>query len=209
MENSRTKAVTVAARAMIVLLVVAAACLFSVSGLKREVTHLIQQTLPGIQYAAQADSLVCDGYIRCLNLVFASPPADLDAGIRELEQAARQTDVYLEKYHGTIFDSEDQANFAKVQAARDDYLRRREIFFAILQQHHREDALHYLKTGVAPAYNDYSQSLSRMFDHKVKLGEIRRNQVLLLSFITPIVVGILFVLLFVLGLLISIKFIVP
>ncbi len=194
---------------MIVLLVVAGACLFSVSGLKREVTHLVQQTIPGIQYAAQADSLACDGYIRCLNLVSASPPPDLSGSINEMEQASRQIDVYLEKYRNTIFDNEDQTNYAQVKSIRDDYLRRREIFFAMLQQRHHDEALHYLKSGVTPVYNDFSQSMGRMFDHKVKLGEIRRNQVMLLSFITPIVVGILFVLLFVLGLLVSVKFIVP
>lgn len=198
----------VTARAMIVLLVVAAACLFSVNGLKREVTHLVQQTLPGLQYAALADSLVCDGYIRCLSLVSTSQPEDLEGNLREIQEATRQTDVYLEKYRDTIFDKEDQVNYIRVEHVRDDYLGNRDKFFALLKEQRREDALHYLKSTVTPAYNDYSQSLGRMFDHKVKVGEIRRDQVMLLSFTTPIVVSILFALLFALGLLVSIRFMV-
>lgn len=194
---------------MVVLLVVAAICLFSISGLKHEVTHLVRQTLPGLQYAAMADSLICDGYIRCLNLVATSTPDDLARNLREIQVATRQTDVYLEKYHDTIFDNEDRANFSRVQLVRDDYLRSRDKFFALLTQQRRADALHYLKTDVAPAYNNYSQLMSRLFEHKVQIGEIRRAQVLVLSFVTPIVVGILFVLLFVLGVLVSFKYLLP
>ena len=136
---------------MIVLLVVAAACLFSVNGLKREVTHLVQQTLPGLQYAAMADSLVCDGYIRCLSLVSTTQPEDLDGNLREIQEATRQTDVYLEKYRDTIFDKEDQVNYTKVQHVRDDYLGNRDKFFALLKEQRRVDALHYLKSTVTPA----------------------------------------------------------
>jgi CHASE3 domain sensor protein len=208
-QDSRRKLIKVAARAMLVLLVVTAVCLFSINGLKREVTHLVQQTLPGLQYAAMADSLLCDGYIRCLNLVSTSSPEDLAGNLQQIEEATRQTDVYLEKYRDTIFDKEDQANYSQVQIVRDDYLRNRDKFFALLKEQRRTDALHCLKTDVTPAYNNYSQFMSRMFEHKVKIGEIRRDQVMVLSFMTPIVVSILFILLFVLGLLVSFKFIVP
>jgi len=194
---------------MLVLLVVAGVCLFSVRGLKREVTQLVQQTLPGLQYAAMANSLVCDGYVRCLDLASAPLSASLTNDLEEIRQITRQADVYMEKYQDTIFDQEDRANFAEVQAVREHYLQVRDQFFALLRDQRPTDALHFLKASVTPAYNSYSESLSRLFEHKVKIGEIRREQVMLLSFITPIIVGILFVLLFILGLLVSFKFIVP
>ena len=194
---------------MLVLLVVAAVCLYSVHGLKREVTQLVQQTLPGLQDAAMANSLVCDGYVRCLDLASAPLDADLTNRLQEIQQITRQADVYMEKYEATIFDQEDRTNFADVQMVRAHYLQTREQFFALLREQRRTDALHYFKASVTPTYNNYSDSLNRLFAHKVKIGEIRREQVMLLSFITPIIVGILFVLLFILGLLVSFKFIVP
>ena len=198
-----------AARVIVALFVVAAACLLSISGLKSEVTHLVRQTLPGLEYAAQADSLIADNYIRCLNLAAATAPPDADQTLRQIDTASRQTDVYLQKYRDTIFDSEDRANFEKVNQVRTTYLRSREQFLSLLNQQHRPEAFHYLKSDVTPAYNDYSQAMSKLFKHKVEIGRIRREQVMLLSFITPIVVGILYVLLFLLGLIISFKFIVP
>ena len=194
---------------MLVLLVVAGVCLFSVRGLKREVTQLVQQTLPGLQYAAMANSLVCDGYVHCLDLASAPLSAGLTNRLQEIQQITRQAEVYMEKYRDTIFDQEDRTNFAKAQAVRDLYLQSREQFFTLLRDQRQTEAVHYLKANVTPAYNEYSESLNRLFEHKVKIGEIRREQVMVLSYMTPIVVGILFVLLFVLGLLVSFKYILP
>jgi hypothetical protein len=194
---------------MVILLVVVSACLLSVNGLKREVTQLVERTLPGLQYAAKASALAADGYVCCLNLASSSPATNLTASVDEIQQITRQTDVYMEKYRDTIFDKDDDANFAKVQQVRDVYLSHRDQLLALLQAQRQADAVDYLKATVAPAYNEYSQSLNHLFEHKAKLGEARREQVMFLSVLTPIVVGILYVLLFILGLLVSFKIYTP
>ncbi len=205
MQESNRKLVKVTVRVVVALLVVVGACLFSVNGLKSEVNLLAERTLPGLQYAADATALAADGYVRCLSLASDKPAGDFSASVREIEQITRQTDVYMEKYSDTIFDKEDDANFASVRQLRDDYLHDRDRFFALLEAKRRADAVEYLKSTVAPAYDAYSKSLNRLFEHKVKIGEARRQQVLFLSGLTPIVVGVLYVLLFVLGLLVSFK----
>ncbi|HZQ48435.1 MAG TPA: MCP four helix bundle domain-containing protein, partial [Verrucomicrobiae bacterium] len=134
---------------------------------------------------------------------------DQERYLQRIESTSKITDICLKKYEDSIFDAADRTNYEKLVAVRSVYVKDRQQFFDLIRKGRREEALSFFKATVEPAYDKYKNAGTVLFDYNVKEGESRGKKLLTISYITPIIVGVFGVAIFIVGAFVGFKTTLP
>ena len=195
--------------ALLVFLVVAVIGFLSVNSLKREALLVARDTLPGLINAGNANNLMEDNFLRSLSLADLKTAEERDTYLQQIELASKRTEFYMKEYEAAIFSDEDRANFQKLMETRKQYDAVRLQFFDLVRKGNQDAALAFFKASVMPAYDKYNTAGNNLFDYNVKVGKTRGEKILMLSCVTPIVVGLFGVAIFIVGALVGFRTTLP
>lgn len=184
--------------AMLALLLVGGWGFLSVSELKHEARQIVDDTLPGLSYAGEANAYIVDSS-RTLFYVIVDDTAERARLRLELNGLTEQTSGYLKAYDQQIFSDEDRQNFENVVRLRDEYLKTREQVLNLATAGRKQEALAMYNDTLLPLHVKVKAAADKMFAFNMREGRERGNRIMAICTITQIVLAVTSVVIFLLG----------
>jgi glycosyltransferase involved in cell wall biosynthesis len=185
------------------LVLIGALGFFSVGQLKKQAREIVQDTLPGLSYAGEANASLAQAFNRTLLLLVTEPPAERAQLQKEVESFSRATSTYLEAYRKQIFAAEDQALFDRLIRRRTEYIAVRERLIDLVDHGRNLDAVQLSKSELLPAYSRYKDAGDQIFQYNMREGKARGRTIMTVCTVTQIFAAVVGVLIFILGFLIG------
>ena len=118
MKKNRTRLLIKASgNGLVVMLLAATLGYFSVSKLKHNAQAIVDDTLPGLSYAGEANAYLADA-TRTLQVIVTEDPAQRMKLREEITGLSQRTTGYLERYAGQMDSEEDRANYQSLLQER-------------------------------------------------------------------------------------------
>ncbi|HEX9045951.1 MAG TPA: MCP four helix bundle domain-containing protein [Verrucomicrobiae bacterium] len=194
--------VTVAA---IIFLAVAGAGWFAVAHLRAASTQLVQDTLPGLMDAGAASERMHENRHR-MRLMLESTNAD---ACRELitEVSTNSTEKLWQDYAQSIYEPNDARNYSNLIAVRKEYLGECQRFFELVTNGNKADAAVFFNGQLGDSFKRYNDAANTLFTYNVRQGVERGDKILVAARYTPLAVAALTVIVFFVGFLLGLRFI--
>ena len=126
MKKNRTRLLIKASgNGLVVMLLAATLGYFSVSKLKHNAQAIVDDTLPGLSYAGEANAYLADA-TRTLQVIVTEDPAQRMKLREEITGLSQRTTGYLERYAGQMDSEEDRANYQSLLQERKAYIQTRD-----------------------------------------------------------------------------------
>ena len=146
------------------LLLIGAVGFLSVGHLKNQARQIVQDTLPGLSIAGEANSSRSQAFSRTL-LLLMTDSAQRRAQIqKETELCIQATTGQLNAYSKQIYTREDQALFDKLLKRRAEYLAIRGRTIALAESNRLQEAVALAKGELIPAYDRYREGGDKLFE---------------------------------------------
>lgn len=183
----------------VVLLLIGTLGFLSVGHLKNQARQIVQDTLPGLSYAGEANARLTEGFNRTLQLLLAYNPEKHARVEKEVESLTQATTLCLDGYKNQIYTREDQALFDKMLQRRAEYLAIRERTIGLIGSNRAQEAKALAKAELMSAYEWYKQSGEKLFDYNVRQGNSRGQNIMTICSVAQFGIAALGILLFLLG----------
>ena len=183
---------------LIILVLAGALGYVSVSQLKRNAELIVDDTLPGLTFAGEANAYLADAS-RTLLLIVTENPQRRQEMRDEIKALSQRTTGYLENYKKCIFEAEDQANYQALLKERSDYIQIRERVIALALEGKKGDALALYDDSLVPAHKRVKSAGDRVFEYNMRQGEVRGRRILRICQMTQITVAIVSIVIFIAG----------
>ena len=187
------------------VLLVAALFFVSLNYLKLQARSIVQETLPGLSYAGEANACLAHAFNRTLLLMMSDSPEQRAELEQEIQQASDQTTALLSAYKGQISSERDRLMFERVIARRSDYLRTREETLKYVNANQREAALAHCKNELLPAFKAYKAEADKLFFHEMQTGQASGQAIMRICTGTQVLVAVIGVFIFLTGFLIGLS----
>ncbi len=185
--------------AMAGVLLIGLAGFLSLSRLKNVANDIVQDTLPGLSYAGEANAHLAHAFNRSLMLLLADSTDECHRLRNEIEAEHRLTSRYLASYKQQIFSPEDLSLFQQMVRRRAEYTTIRERLFTLAEGNQHSNAVALCQTELLPAYERYKAAGDRLFEFNMRMGRARSQTIMKVCTITQFVVAGLGVILFTIG----------
>ena len=182
-----------------VLLLVGALEFFTISQLKENARQIVDDTLPGLSNAGEANASLAQAFNRTWTFVQTDDPEQRPTLRREAELFSRATTSYLEAYKKTVLEREEQILLDKLLERRAEYLKLREKTFGLVDSNQQAEAVALCKNDLLPAYHSYRQCGYDLFDYNMRQGQARGRSIMKACTITQFVVAGLGIVVFIAG----------
>jgi hypothetical protein len=186
-----------------IFLLIGAAQFFTISQLKKDASEIVNDTLPSLSNAGEANASLAQAFNRTWNYVMTDDPAQRPALRREAELFSRATTSYLDSYKKYVFEKEEQKLLDTLLARRAEYLKRREQTFALMDSNKRVEAVAFCKNDLRDAYHSYRQAGYDLFDYNMRQGQARGRSIMAVCTLTQFVVAGMGIVVFIAGFLIG------
>lgn len=183
---------------LVVLTIAGVLGYISVSNLKRNATLIVNDTLPGLSFAGEANAYLADAS-RTLMIIQTDDPAKRRAIHDEIDGLSQRTSGYLERYAGQIYSDEDRKNYQKLLDERKTYLKIRDEILRLALAGEKNAAMMLYTQSLVPAHRRVKNAGDAVFEYNMRQGEIRGRNILALCTATQITVAILSVAVFLSG----------
>jgi glycosyltransferase involved in cell wall biosynthesis len=187
-----------AAVSVIGLFLVAALGFFSIGHLKEQARRIVNDTLPGLSFAGEANSSIAEAFNRTLLLVMSDNLKEQEQLKAEVESFSDQTTKYLNAYKEQIFAAQDLANFQDLLRKRAAYSRVRGTTIALAETN-RLAARQLLLRELLPVFASYKEAGDKLFEFNMRQGTVRGHSIMQVCTTTQFVVAVVAVLIFVIG----------
>jgi hypothetical protein len=184
--------------AMIALLLVGGWGFLSVSELKHEARQIVNDTLPGLSFAGEANGYIVESS-RTLFFITTDDPNERAKLRQEIAELSRRTSIYLQEYGKTIFSAQDRQNFENVERFRSDYSRIRDQILNLADAGKKQDALAMYANSLLPIHTEVKTAADKLFAYNMEQGQIRGRRIMTICTITQIVLALTSVVIFLLG----------
>jgi len=170
----------------------------SLSHLKHQTSLIVDDTLPGLSYAGEANAYIADSSKTLLYIT------EKDAARRkqirsEMDTLNDRTSKYLSLYQKAIFDKEDEANFRSLVQIRNSYIRFRNQVLSLADAGRETEALELFNDSLVPAHSQVKKASDKLFEFNMEQGRVRGKRIMTFCTITQIVLGAASVAIFALG----------
>jgi hypothetical protein len=184
--------------AIAILLLVGTIGFLTLNHLKTQASLIVNDTLPGLSYAGEANAYIVDA---SRTLLFVT---DKDAGRRrqihdDIDSFGARTTRYLALYRNQIFGEEDRTNFEHLVEMRGKYLEIRDRILNLAAAGKENEALIVYNESLMPMHSEVKKAADKLFEYNMKQGQLRGQRIMRLCTITQIVLGLVSVLVFALG----------
>lgn len=156
-------------------LIIVVISLFAVTRLRKldAITDsIVNDSLPGVIYAANINLFHNQNQIRCRQLLTIKTAKERDAIRTEMTLTSKAAAETLKAYEATINAPEDRQLFDKVCQARDEYRALREKFLKLVESDPAA-ASEFIESEVMPAYKTYSAAATALQGYNEKFGQDR------------------------------------
>ena len=187
------------------LFLIGALGFFSVSRLKADARTIIEDTLPGLSYAGEANASLAQAFNRTLLLLNVDNPEQRAQIEREVDLFSQRTTRLLQAYKRQIYSAQELAVFNQMQARREDYLRQRLQTMSLIHSNRHQEAVAHCKSQLLPAYNRYKEAGDKLFEYNMHQGQSRGRIILTVCTITQLVVAGVGILIFLAGFLLGVS----
>jgi methyl-accepting chemotaxis protein len=185
------------------LVLVGALGFMSLSHLKQEASLIVRDTLPSLSYAGEANTSASGAFNRTLTFLLAENAEQRAQFRKDIASRNQATSRSLEAYKREPFSSGEQALYDQVLKRRTEYLQLRERIFELADRNQRTQAIDLCNRELIPAYTQYRDSLTQLFEFNVREGQHRGETIMRVCTITQWVVAGIGVLIFAIGFLIG------
>ena len=187
----------------LVLMLIGALGFVSVSHLKQEAGLIVGDTLPSLSYAGEAIGGASSAFNRTL-MFLVTENAEQRAQLRkDLESHNQATSRILEDYQQVVNSPVERVLYEQVMKRRADYVQLRERILDLADHNQRTQAIDLCNRELFPAYRQYRDSLSQLFEFNVRQGRTRGETIMRGCTITQWVVAGIGIFIFALGFLIG------
>jgi glycosyltransferase involved in cell wall biosynthesis len=187
----------------LVLMLIGALGFVSVSHLKQEAGLIVGDTLPSLSYAGEAIGGASSAFNRTL-MFLVTENAEQRAQLRkDLESHNQATSRILEDYQQVVNSPVERVLYEQVMKGRADYVQLRERILDLADHNQRTQAIDLCNRELFPAYRQYRDSLSQLFEFDVRQGRTRGETIMRVCTITQWVVAGIGIFIFALGFLIG------
>jgi glycosyltransferase involved in cell wall biosynthesis len=187
----------------LVLMLIGALGFVSVSHLKQEAGLIVGDTLPSLSYAGEAIGGASSAFNRTL-MFLVTENAEQRAQLRkDLESHNQATSRILEDYQQVVNSPVERVLYEQVMKRRADYVQLRERILDLADHNQRTQAIDLCNRELFPAYRQYRDSLSQLFEFDVRQGRTRGETIMRVCTITQWVVAGIGIFIFALGFLIG------
>ena len=182
----------------VVLLIAGVLGYISVSNLKRNAELIVQDTLPGLSLAGEANSYLADTS-RTLLVIMTEDAGQRQAIRDEIAGLCQRTTGYLERYATQIDSEEDRVNYQALMDERKAYIQIRDQVLGLAVADKRNEALKLYSESMVPAHKRVKSAGDKLFEFNMHEGEVRGRNILATCTATQITVALLSVAVFLAG----------
>jgi glycosyltransferase involved in cell wall biosynthesis len=184
--------------ALLALLLVGGWGFLSVSELKHEARQIVDDTLPSLSFAGQANAYIVDAS-RTLLYITTDDPAERTKVRNEIDELSLRTTHYLDEYSQAIFTSEDRTNFDNLVEMRKEYIRIRENVLDLATAGKRQEALARYRDSLLPMHSKVKAASDKLFAYNMEEGRERGKKIMSICTVTQVVLAVTSVLIFLMG----------
>lgn len=184
--------------AMLALMLVGAWGFLSVGELKHEARQIVDDTLPGLSLAGEANAYIVESS-RTLFFITTDDPIERGKIRSEVNELSKRTTGYLEAYSKTIFSAEDRQNFENVERLRSQYVKIRDQILDLADAGKKQEALALYANTLLPIHTEVKEAADKLFAYNMRQGQIRGKRIITICTITQVVLALTSVVIFVLG----------
>jgi hypothetical protein len=170
----------------------------SLSKLKHNAQLIVEDTLPGLSYAGEANAYLADA-ARTLLVVVTEDPEQQRTTRDEITMLSARTTTYLEQYGSQLDSTEDRTNYDTLIKERKAYFEIRERVLALALAEKKSEALTLYTQEMIPEHKRVKSAGDKLFEYNRHQGEVRGRNILASCTVTQITVAILSVVIFVAG----------
>lgn len=185
--------------AILILALVGTFGFLSVSHLKRQADKIVNDTLPGLSAAGEANAGGSTSFNRTLMFLVTESPEQRAQLRREVEHYSQATTSFLESYSTEPLTAGERALLDKALKARGEYLELRKRVFDFYDHGQQPEAMAVCNRELLPAYLEYKDTLYQLFEYNVREGRARGQTIMRVCTITQWAVAIIGILLFAIG----------
>ena len=180
-----------------VFIVVAIAGFWVGHTIREDADRIALDTLPGLVDAGAAMAQTQENWLQVHLLPGVESGAKREALIQQIR--SNSNEGLWRDYGLTASDFEERREYGELLAARTNFVRLREEFFALVKANHPADADALLSGKLGLAYKYYNEASRRLFEYNAKIGRERAARVVWISRACPLVLGVCGVLVFSFG----------
>jgi methyl-accepting chemotaxis protein len=127
-------------------------------------------SMPGVAASAGLNASLADAHIRVLGLLRANTPEDRKAIRDEVAQIAAAVKEKVDKYEKTITASDERQLFTTIKERREEYLKVREQFFAVVETN-AAAATQLVDGPLKSDYTAYDKAVKALLVYNMIAGE--------------------------------------
>jgi glycosyltransferase involved in cell wall biosynthesis len=175
----------------------------TVSHLKRSAKQIVNDTLPGLSWAGEANASLALAFNRTWTYVMTENPQERTQLRKEAEQFSQAANTYLNAYKTSIFEREDQILYDRLVERRDEYWKLRDRAYALVDSHKEAEAVALCKGDLLNAYHSYRQAGFELFDYSMRQGQARGRSIMRVCTLTQWLVAGVGIVVFIAGFLVG------
>jgi methyl-accepting chemotaxis protein len=161
----------------LLLIVVGAITLQSLSGIRKDAFALKGDVMPGLIESSQFYNFTAKGFVR-VELYAQTASADEHARLRkEMDSFRDQVQSANDSYEKTITQPEDRALFNTLETAQANYRPAKAKFLELVDQGKAAEANAYLTSTLFPAYIAYSNASEDLLNYNAKNGDTLATEI--------------------------------
>ena len=185
------------------LLLIGAMGFVSIAHLKNRANAIVNDTLPGLTYAGEANVSGAVAFNRTLMLMIADTEEQRERLRKEIDIFSKTTTRALSAYKNTPLAPEEKILYERASQNRAEYLRIRDRVMALLDDNKRTEAVSLCNRELLPVYLQYKQATYEMFEYNAREARSSGNTIMALCTVTEWVVAGIGVFIFIVGFLIG------
>ncbi len=184
--------------AALILVLIGALGFLSLNHLKRQAGLIVNDTLPGLSYAGEANAYIVDAS-RTLLFVMDKDPQKRQEILEQIDTFSARTTKYLTLYRQSIYGDEDWTNFQVLIRERARYIQVRQRILNLASQGKENEAMVVYNESLLPIHKIVKDAADKLFEYNMRQGEARGKRIMAFCTVTQIVLGVASVLIFVIG----------
>lgn len=186
----------------LVLVLVGALGVLSLSRLKRIAGEIAHNTLPGVSLAGRANAYLADAS-RVMLYILTDEPAQRAEIRKEIDSLSTRTSSYLNEYHNGIRSPMQQELFNTLVTERNNYIATRNRILEIAATGNSKEAIEQVKTVLLPVHKRIKAAGDELISFDIKEGEARSREIMQTCTLTQITVAVMGMLVFIVGFIIG------
>jgi hypothetical protein len=172
------------AAAAAILFVIGTAGFLSVEYIKHNAWLVVEDTLAGLRDSSMVNANLIESFNSMVLLNMADTPAERQHCREDFQRYNDEVSAFVTAYSGSIFTGEDQANYQRLLACREEYLKIHRQIFDLVDAGKYSEAKQLFRVSFMPVYMNYKAAAGRVMKYNEDEGKSRGKIILQVCTVT-------------------------